>query len=144
MFIMVKYEYLEHTADVKFRAYGKTLEEAFKSAAYAYADVVSDHTKISQNVIHKINIKSEDKKALLYDFIEQLIILLDTDNFLLAKVSDIKIQRTENGFLLKAEFVGDNKPEKYTIDTHVKAVTYQEMLIEETPERVMVQVVLDL
>lgn len=141
---MKDYEYLEHTADVKFRAYGRTLEEAFKNAAYAYADVVSDHTNVQSIVSHNIEIESEDKKSLLYDFIERLIVLLDTDSFLLAEVSELKIEKTETGFSLKAEVVGDDTPEDYIVDTHVKAMTYQEMLIEETPEKVIVQVVLDL
>ncbi|MBW3022298.1 archease, partial [Candidatus Woesearchaeota archaeon] len=46
----MKYEFLEHTADVKFRAYGKTLVEAFTAAAYSYADIVSAHTKIKKYI----------------------------------------------------------------------------------------------
>ncbi|MEA3430405.1 MAG: archease [Nanoarchaeota archaeon] len=138
------YKYLEHTADVKFRAYGDTLEEAFINAAYAYQDVVSDHTKIKPNITKTINIKSEDDKSLLYDFIEEFIVLLDTDTFLLAEIKSIKITKTDNKHQLTAEIVGDNKPEQYEILTHAKAMTYQEMKIEETDEGFMVQVVIDL
>ena len=40
-----QYEYLEHTADVKFLAYGKTLEEVFENAALAMFNVMIDTEK---------------------------------------------------------------------------------------------------
>lgn len=141
---MKTYEYMEHTADVKFRAYGKTLEEAFTNAAYAYQDTVSNHDKIKPKIIKSISIESEDDKSLLYDFIEELIVLLDTDSFLLSKVSSISITKTKDKYQLNAEIAGDDKPEQYEIATHVKAMTYQEMIIEETAAGFMVQVVIDL
>ena len=44
----MKYKYLPHTADVKFQSYGKTLEEAFVNAAYATADVITEHEKVKK------------------------------------------------------------------------------------------------
>lgn len=136
----MKYEYLEHTADVKFKAYGKTLEEAFKNAAYATTDIITDHTKVNKNITKKISIESEDKKALLYDFIEQLIILLDSESFLLSEVRNITIKDNK----LSAEIIGDDKPENYDINMHIKAVTYQEMEIKEEKDKVMLQVIIDI
>ena len=43
---MKKYEFLEHTADAKFRAYGKSHEEAFSNAAQAMISVMADPAKI--------------------------------------------------------------------------------------------------
>ena len=141
---MKAYEYLEHTADVKFRAYGETLEKAFINAAYAYADTISNHVKIKPALTKIVSIESEDQKSLLYDFIEQLIVLLDIDNFLLSKVSKIKIMNKDGKLQLIAHLKGDNKPEQYEIITHVKAMTYQEMKIEKTDNGFMVQAVLDI
>ena len=140
----MKYEYLEHTADVKFLAYGATLEEAFTAAAYAYQDTVSDHTKIKPNITKTIEVQSEDEKSLLYDFIEELIVLLDTDSFLINEVKEIKIIKEDNKHQLTATLVGDDKYQDYEISTHVKAMTYQEMKVEKTEEGFMLQVVLDI
>lgn len=139
----MEYEYLEHTADVKFRAYGKDLEEAFINAAYAYQDTVSDHIKIEKNVEKEFFVESEDKKALLYDFIEQFIVFLDTEDFLLAEVLELKIEKKGGQYYLFAKITGDTDVSKYEIGTHVKAMTYQEMKIEKK-EKVMVQAVLDI
>jgi len=141
---MKSYEYLKHTADVKFRAYGENLEEAFTNAAYATADVVTDHSKVLGKTEQVIELQSEDLKALLYDFLEQFIVLIDTDNFLLAKVLEINISENDEGFSLYAKILGDTDISKYEIHTHIKAMTYQEMQIEEESGKVMMQVVLDL
>ncbi len=43
-----KFEYLEHTADVYIRAYGKTMEEAYANSALAMFEVMTDTDKIAQ------------------------------------------------------------------------------------------------
>jgi SHS2 domain-containing protein len=138
----MKFEFLPHTADVKFRAYGKNLEEAFSNAALALTNVVTE-SKIEPKVSKTVEVESEDEKALLYDFLEQFLILLDTDSFLLSSVSEIKIVKNST-FKLKAEIKGDTDLSKYQTETHIKAVTYQEMEIKKEKGKVMVQVILDL
>ena len=88
---MAKYKFLPHTADVKFRAYGKSLEEAFSNAALALTSVITDPSKVEAKVEKKISVSSEDEKALLYDFLEQFLILLDSEGFLLNSVKELKI-----------------------------------------------------
>ncbi|MFH8119666.1 MAG: archease [Candidatus Aenigmatarchaeota archaeon] len=41
----MKYKFLEHTADVLFEAYGKSLEEAIENSAEAISKTVSDKVK---------------------------------------------------------------------------------------------------
>jgi len=141
---MKAYKFLPHTADAKFRAYGKTLEKAFENAAYAMTDVITDHKKVKAKVKRVFEIESEDQKALLYDFLEKLVALVDTDSFLLSKVEEIKIKQVDRGFELKAKVSGDNVIESYDIKTTIKAVTYQEMEIEHEKEGFMLQVVVDI
>ncbi len=136
----MKYEFLPHTADVKFRAYGKTMEEAFSNAALALTEVITDYNKIEPKIEKIIEISSEDDKALLYDFLEQFIVLLDSESFLLNSIKEIKIE----GNKLKAVVVGDTEISKYKTETHIKAMTYQEMEIKKEKGKYMLQVVLDL
>jgi SHS2 domain-containing protein len=140
---MKPYIFLPHTADAKFRAYGASLDEAFKNAAYAMTSIITDD-KIKSKVKQKISVKSEDEKSLLYDFLEQFLILLDVKGFLLAKINKIKIEKTKKGFKLDAEISGDNHPENYQTKTTIKAVTYQEMEIKKQKGKVILQVVVDI
>jgi len=141
---MKQYIFLPHTADIKFQAYGKTLEESFANAALALADVITDPKKVEANIKKKIDVESEDEKALLYDFLEQFLILIDTESFLLNKIDKIGIKKTKSKLSLTADISGDNKIKDYDIKTTIKAVTYQEMEIKKEKDKYMVQVVLDL
>ena len=162
----MKYKFIPHTADAKFQAFGKDLGEAFANAAIAMTSVMVDVKKIEANIKKKISIESESKEALLYDFLEQFLILLDSNQFILKEVKKIKITQTRNSGLrdrkimgdvsksnfsitkgktykLEAEAVGDKFSNKYETMTLVKAVTYNDMFIKEEKEKVTVQVVID-
>ena len=52
------YEFLPHAADIKFRAYGKSMARAFENAAYALTDVMTDHTKVKAVKSKKITVES--------------------------------------------------------------------------------------
>ncbi len=135
----MKYEFLEHTADAKFRAYGKSLEEAFANAAEAMFSIMANPKEVEAKIRKKIEAEGDDRKSLLYDFLEKLIVMLD-EGFILNKIADIKI----NGNKLKAEAVGDKISERYDVHGEVKAVTYNDMEIKEEKGKAMVQVVVDL
>lgn len=137
------YGFLPHTADVKFRAYGKTLEDAFKNAAYALTDTITNHKKVRAKIKKEIKVKSENREALLYDFLEHFLVLVDTDEFLLNNVKSIKISKKKGKYELTAVFIGDKVSKKYEIDTHIKAVTYQQMQIKKVDGKYMLQVILD-
>ena len=146
------YEFLPHTADVKFKAYGKDLEGAFSNAAYALTDVMISHDKVRGKEKRIIIVESENLEALLYDFLEQFLILVDSYGFLLRRIDEIKIKKLGKGgkikkgnkFALSAEALGDEKIENYKIDTHIKAVTYEEMTIKIEKKGFALQVVLDI
>ncbi|MBW2996666.1 archease [Candidatus Woesearchaeota archaeon] len=138
----MNFEFLPHTADVKFRAYGSTMAEAFSNAALALKEVVTED-KVKGKVEKVISVESEDEKALLYDFLEQFLILLDSEDFLLGSVEELKIKKNEK-FKLNAVVKGDTDLKKYKTETHIKAVTYQEMEIKKEKGRYMLQVILDL
>ena len=64
----MRYEYLEHTADIKFQAFGKTMKEAFSNSAYAMMNVIFEE-KVREKIIKKIKINGIDEKSLLYNFL---------------------------------------------------------------------------
>jgi len=140
----MKYKFLPHTADAKFQSFGKTLEEAFKNAAYAMTDVITDHKKVKPKIKKTIRIKSENQEALLYDFLERFLILLDTKRFLLRRINKLKIEKKDKSLILTALIHGDNNLKIYPTKTTIKAVTYQEMFIKKSEKGWIVQVVVDI
>jgi SHS2 domain-containing protein len=135
---MKRFEILEHTADGKFRAFGKSREEQFSNAVSAVFSFMFE-AKVASKVEKEININAKDEKALLYKWIEEFLYLLDADSFLPAKVKEIKISKSKGVFMLNAVVLGDAS-NKYKSVGSVKAVTYAEMELGTD----FVQVVVDL
>ena len=140
---MVKFKFFEHTADAKFQAYGKTMEEAFSNAALAMFSIITDTKKIKKNIKKGIEARGHDLKSLLYNYLEELLFLIDTENFLLNHIEELKIHKKEKKYFLEAIAVGD-KADNYETNGDIKAITYNEMEVKEEKDKVMVQVVLDL
>jgi len=135
----MKFKFLEHTADAKFQAFGKNLEEAFVNAALALTKIMID-SKVKAKITKKIKVSGNDNKSLLYNFLEELLFLLDTKNFLLSKIKEIKIKNNT----LTAVLIGDNNLKSYEIKTNIKAITYHEMFIKQENNKFALQVVLDI
>ncbi len=128
---MPRYDILPHPADGKFRAYGRTLEEAFGNAALATASLMWDWTKVEPRLAVPIRVAGKDREQLLVNFLNELLYLFETRGFLVASADDVRIGREGEGFALEAVFRGDSVSDRHEIYGLVKAATYHEMAIEE-------------
>lgn len=142
---MKKYKFFEHTGDVIFEGYGTTLEEAFANAALAMEEVMTDTSKVAQEVEEKIEAKGEDMKALLYDFLEKFLVLKDAKDLVFSGIKVEKIEKTDKGYSLTGTARGEEfSREKHEDRTHVKAVTYMLMEIGEKEGKKYVRVLVDI
>jgi SHS2 domain-containing protein len=159
------FKILEHTADGKFQAYGESLEKAFENSAYAMLSLMTND-KIKEKLKKKIKIKGKNTEQLLYNFLEEILFLIDSKNFILSKIKKLKID--EKKLTLEAEFLGDNvrNSHKIRISEHpknpvnkqrgfsdlrnyevygnVKAITYNSMVIKKEKSKYIIQVVVDM
>jgi len=135
----MKFKFLDHTADIKFRAFGKNLNEAFDNSALAIIDYISRGEKIKEKKKKRIRVKGIDEKALLYNFLDEIIYLLDAKNFV---VSRVKTKLSKDGKSLTAEAFGDDSSKYEDLD-HIKAATYAEMEIKKVPSGLRIQAVMD-
>ncbi|MFQ6068552.1 MAG: archease [Candidatus Bathyarchaeia archaeon] len=140
-----KFKFLEHRADAYVAAYGKTLEEAFENAALATFEVMTETKKVTPKFEELIEVEGFDEKALLYNWLEALLIKFDTTENLYSKFTIEKIKRTETGFKLKAKIQGEKfNPEKHPQKVGVKAITYHQMEIMKKPNEAIVKFILDI
>lgn len=138
----MRYKYLEHTADAKFQAYGKDLEEGFVNAALAMFNILFEPEKVSPVIRKEIKIKAKKKESLLYDFLEELLFLLDSEGFILNKVENLKITKNEK-YSLECVIYGDMHDD-YDVKGNIKSITYNDMFIKEEEGKVILQVVVDI
>ncbi len=139
-----RFRYLDHTADAKFQAFGRTLEEAFSNAALATASLMWNVDAVERRKCRKVEVKGRDLEQLLLHFLGEVIYAFEVGSFYLAAVEGARIERQEDGsYRFEAILVGDDTPSRYPLHGEVKAITYNEMKIE-TKDPVMVQVVVDI
>ncbi len=131
----MKFEFLEHTADLKVRVYGDNLNEVFENAGLAFFESVCDTSKVNPLIKKSLTINSESKESLLYDFLEELLYLHEAEHFLFSKFKVII-----RGDALTAVLRGERINKNHELRNLVKAVTYSEMIVTDS----MAQFVLDL
>jgi SHS2 domain-containing protein len=140
-----KYEYLEHTADIKFLAYGNTLEEVFENAALAMFNVIIDTGKVSGETAREVILTSPDLESLLVDWLSELLYLFEVDEIVFWKFRVEKIKGENGEYSIRALASGEKYyPESHPFETEIKAVTYNQLELKECEGGWKAQVVVDI
>jgi len=142
---MKRFEWVEHPSDIGFRAYGRDLAEAFENAAFAFFEVMVDTSKVQPREEIAIEVKAEDEKALLYDWLERFLYLHDAKGLVMSKFKVEELKRSDGSFKIKAKAWGESfNPKKHEARTAVKAVTYHMMEIKREKDMCSAQAVVDI
>ncbi|MEM2815969.1 MAG: archease [Candidatus Bathyarchaeia archaeon] len=139
------FKFLEHTADVYIAAYGRNLAEAFEQAAAAMLEVTTDSEKVEPKLEDHVEITAEDEYALLYNWLEAILVKSEVNQMLYSKFEVLGIEKTPEGLRLRARMWGEPfNPEKHPQKVGVKAVTYHRMEIDVKPDKATVKFILDI
>jgi len=141
----VKFEFLEHTADVYVAAHGADSAEAFENAALAMFEVMTDTAKVAATAKDSLAVEAEDEYALLYSWLEALLVKAEVNGMLYSKFNISKLEETADGFKLTANLWGEKfNAAKHAQKVAVKAVTYHRMEIIKTLNHVTLEFILDI
>lgn len=139
-----RFEFLEHTADAYIAAYGESLEEAFENAALATFEVMTDVEKVRPETEDLVEVEAHDDYALLYSWLEELLVRFELANNLYCRFKVCSIEKTPAGLKLRAKIWGEPfNPKKHSQKVGIKAVTYHRMEIAKKPKGVTVKFILD-
>ncbi len=131
----MKYKILSHTADLRLEVYGKTIEELFKNAAEALADIQKKGA-VGRELKERIAVEAASQSALLVDFLND-ILAKSQINKAVYRVDSLDFA----GNKLTAKISGA-KVEKF--DEDVKAVTYHEADVKKDGDLFTAKLVLDI
>jgi SHS2 domain-containing protein len=138
---MKPFEYLEHTADIKFRAYGQTPEEMMENAATALFSSMTDLSKVQVKETWKTELKNPDLEQLTYNWLSEIVFLFETESAVFSTFK-VKLDQGEE-WTLEAEIGGERLDlKRHAFDNEVKAVTLHEFRVKKN-DVWCVQVVLD-
>lgn len=130
----MRYENLEHTADVMIRAYGSTMEECFQNAAYGMMDQILDASRVEAKVEETFAVEGGSREDLLYNFLSEVLFIFDAKQLALGT---FRIAFKTGGLECRAS--GERfDPEKHAPKQEIKAVTYHMLQVNEREPSVTV------
>ena len=138
----MSYKTLEHTTDAIIEVTANNLKEAFQIAGISVIDTILDSSKVEENSSRNLIVKGKDLKYLLYNWLEEMIILTITDGFAGKRIL-LEITKNED-YQIEAKVFGELIDlKKHEFKVEIKSPTFHEMEIEQN-DKVIMKYLLDL
>ena len=126
----MSYRHLEHSTDVIIEVTAPNLTTAFEVAGKSVVETIIDPSKIEEKTMKRTSVVGKDLRYLLYNWLEEVIILTITDGFAIKRIS-IKIENN-HGYKIQAELIGEEIDiKKHGFKVEIKSPTFDEMDIQE-------------
>ena len=126
----MSYRYLEHATDAIIEVKASTLEEAFVLAGESVVNTILDLELVEEKKEKTLSVIAKDLSYLLYNWLEEMIILTITDGFATKK---IKLQIEKNTqYQITAILVGEDiNLKKHHFKVEIKSPTFHLMEIKQ-------------
>ena len=122
----MRYERLEHTADVMVRCTGATLEECFCNAAYALSDQMIDASTVDEKLSFDIDVSGDDDEDRLFSYLSEVLFIIDSESVALGRFT----VRFAGDRVIGKAYGEPLDLKKHRPKTEIKAVTYHMMHID--------------
>jgi len=137
---MDRYRVFDHTADLGVEIFGKTVQELFANAAFAVFDILTDLNRVRAIEEKKIAVEGEGWEDLLINYLREVLYLFNGEGLLLKEFSIIDIDPQQ----LRGKVSGEVfDPLKHRMNKEIKAVTYHQITVRETPDMWVGRVIFD-
>ena len=135
------YEAFEHTADVGLRIRAADLDSLFAEAGQGlFSLIVGNLADVRLVESAEIEIAGSDREYLFFDWLNELLYRFESGGMVFA---DFRVQVDETG--LKATVRGEPVDfDRHQMANEVKAITYHQLRVEQTPDGWLAEVILDI
>ena len=125
------YEVLEHTADVGLRIYGRSLPELFSNAGLGLMALAIETQVIEEHERLSLAVSGSDVEQLLVNWLSEILYHMDAEGWMFARFTITECSPTA----VAGEGWGERRDLASRIRAvAVKAVTYHQLSVRETPE----------
>ncbi len=132
----MSYKTLEHATDAIIEVTADNLKDAFKTAGISVIETILDISKVEEKENKKIVVEGKDLRYLLYNWLEEIIILTITEGFA-GKRLQIEMSEDEK-WKITAKIFGENIDlKKHEFKVEIKSPTFHDMRIEQNGKVVM-------
>jgi SHS2 domain-containing protein len=137
---MKPYHTFDHTADLGLAINGASEEKLFANAAFAIFDIMTDLNRVEARDARRIAVEGDNREDLLINFLREVLYLYNGERWLLKEIRIIQISKKG----LEAEALGEAFDEqKHEICKEIKAVTYHQAEVRQTPAGWTARVIFD-
>ncbi|MGQ9678194.1 MAG: archease [bacterium] len=138
----LRYQLLEHTADLRVAIYGKDIIELFRNAAFMLFDVMVDLNRVEKVLTEEVNLTASEMEELFLDWLRELLFFFSARGFVTKAVAIEQLDPEAS--CLKAKLLGENyQTEKHGLKIEIKTPTYHQYRLERTATGWMAVVVFD-
>ncbi len=117
------YQFIEHTADILFKAKAEHLGQLFEQCALAVQQIQVEVKTVLPKVTKVINLTSKSIERLLFDFLNELLFYKDSEQLLFSRF-EVKIIENKIGLKLTCLAFGEKlNPQKHGLKVDAKAIT---------------------
>jgi riboflavin kinase/FMN adenylyltransferase len=131
-----RYEEVDHTADIGIRVRGRDLAELFANAAYGMFSLMLDMDHLPQTLSREVQVEAFDVETLLVDWLSELNYRRELAGEVYHRFDIQEISPTR----LKAIVAGTDSVRPRRL---VKAVTFHDLAVKQTPEGYQAVIVFD-
>jgi SHS2 domain-containing protein len=135
------HEQFEHTADLGLRIVAANLNQLFAEAGVGLFSAIVDDPKAIRDLNEfTLAIEGTDRAYLLFDWLKELLLRFDRDGMLFARF-DVTVR--DDG--ISARIGGEPfDPARHALLREVKAITYHDLIVEETADGWLAEVIVDI
>ncbi len=140
--LVVSYEILGHTADVRIRVSGDDLAGLIRGAVLGIASLVADTNNIEGRDSVAVEASGETPEELLVHLLGEVLYVHYTRRLVF---SDAEVEVPDDGALrARCTLWGEAyDPARHELGYDIKAVTYHDLKIESTGDRLSAEIVFD-
>jgi SHS2 domain-containing protein len=102
----MRYKILPHD-ELRFVAYGKTLEEAIQNSAFALFDTIANTEKLKNEKSFEISIKEQSLEDLVWSLLSELLWIIDAKQVFLKELKIEEFKKNKE-FEIKAKAFGSD------------------------------------
>jgi SHS2 domain-containing protein len=135
------FEILEHTADIGFRARARTLPELLETAALALESIALETAGIQPRQEYPLQATGEDAEALLVNWLSEVLYWIDGEQL---AFHHFRVRQLTPGRVSGCGFGEPRDPARHPARLIVKAVTYHQLRLAETPQGWEAEIYLDI
>ncbi|MDP2279350.1 MAG: archease, partial [Nitrospirota bacterium] len=119
-----KFEIIDISGDVGIRAFGKSIEEAFKNSAIGMYSLITDLEGVKTDKNISISVESNSLEGLLVSWLNELVFHFDAYNFIGKDIVILEMSDRK----LKANIKGEEfDTERHERKLLIKAATYHRL-----------------